>query len=82
MKIYELMKMVEKYTKKYIGSQYKITKGHATSWAFGKNFDFDTFFISNEGDFVNDEYDDEYLVAFSPDVEVEFICKFVKEAII
>lgn len=75
MKIYELMKAVNENLQEYIGNKYKITKGHAIGCAFGKNLDFNNFVISNTGNFINNKYDDEYLVAFSPDVEVELIGK-------
>ncbi len=75
MKIYELMKAVNENLQEYIGNKYKITKGHATGCAFGKNLDFNNFVISNTGNFINNKYDDEYLVAFTPDVEVELIGK-------
>ena len=71
MKIYELIKTVNENLQEYIGNQYKITKGHATGWGAGANLKFDSFIITPIGSLCNENY----LIAFSPDVEVELISK-------
>lgn len=63
------MKEVKENLEQYIGKEYKIIKGHATGWGYAHDLNFDTFYINPDGDFCNEDY----MVAFSPDTEVECI---------